>query len=62
MSPDVNNEDQCVPYTIPDGWKTFSASYNYILDIMPNNITTEPEGVKIWTHYYFSDVDSLDNS
>jgi len=51
--------DTCVDYTVPDGWITVMATENNIVDIMPNTIVREKDGVKIWAHFYSAQLNSM---
>lgn len=55
------NTDTCGPYTVPKGWITVMATENDIVDIMPNTIIREKDGVKIWAHFYSAQPSSMGN-
>lgn len=56
------NTDTCVPYTVPKGWITVMATENDIVDIMPNTIVREKDGVKIWAHFYSAQPSTMENN
>jgi hypothetical protein len=44
----------CAPVPIESGWVNFQLSQDYIVDVLPDRIVREADGVKLWTQFFLA--------